>query len=126
MPQIPLQVMRQICLSIAVNVPYQDCMLNLRDALLFIADTYGDELEAHGGKSLPRVSTIVLNQGGFFRRLRDGKTCTIDSFEAMLRWFAEPANWPDGCIPGPVAAELSRLVAAPLEQDDRPALAVGD
>ncbi|WP_054731609.1 hypothetical protein [Sphingopyxis macrogoltabida] len=88
-------------------------MTNLRNALLSVADAYTDEINMHGGKSLARVSTIVLNQGRFFQRLRDGKTCTLDSFEAVLEWFSSPANWPGGTIP-PAAADMLAHFATPV------------
>lgn len=87
-------------------------MTNLRDTLLSVADAYTDELASHGGKSLARISTIVLNQGRFFQRLRDGKTCTLDSFEAVLLWFALPANWPAGTIPPSAATLLAPFAPA--------------
>lgn len=86
-------------------------MINLRTSLLALADAYSGEVDAHGGKSLARVSTIVLNQGGFFQRLRDGKTCTLDSFEAILRWFSSAENWPRGLIPDAAAALLTPLAS---------------
>lgn len=81
-------------------------MVSLRNMLLTIADSYSDAVTAHGGRSLARVSTIVLNQGGFFHRLRSGKTCTLDSFEMLVRWFAEPENWPNKCIPESIELRL--------------------
>ena len=78
-------------------------MLNLRETLLAVADAYAGQRQLRGGASLARISTIVLNQGGFFQRLRVGKTCTLDSFEALLRWFAVAENWPNCTIPDDIA-----------------------
>jgi hypothetical protein len=48
----------------------------------------------HGGRSLARISTIVVNRGSFFSSIRTGKTCTVASFDLLLEYFADPANWP--------------------------------
>ncbi|WP_395830293.1 hypothetical protein [Elstera sp.] len=45
------------------------------------------------GLSEARISTLIVNQGGLFGRLRAGKTCTVDTFLAVKRWFAD--HWPD-------------------------------
>ena len=41
-------------------------------SLLRVADAYAAQAAEHGGKSLARVATIVVNRGSFFERLRDG------------------------------------------------------
>jgi hypothetical protein len=92
-------------------------MLNLRDTLLAVAAAYDVEAAAHGGKSLARVSTIVLNQGGFFQRLKSGKTCTLESFEALLAWFWSPSNWPSSRIPGDVESLLAPLNREPASAE---------
>lgn len=92
-------------------------MLTLRDKLLRVADAYVRQIDHAGGKSLARVSTIVLNQGAFFRRLREGKSCTIDSYEAIVRWFADPRNWPGGVIPETVGGLLSASNTASAEAE---------
>lgn len=74
-------------------------MINLRDALLAIASSYENEVSAHGGRSLARIATIVVNRGAFFERLRAGKTCTLETFQALICWFALADNWPGNSIP---------------------------
>lgn len=84
--------------------------MTLKQTLLAVADIYVGEAEVHGGKSLARISTIVLNQGGFFDRLRSGKTCTLDSFEAVLRWFSDADNWPARSIP----EQINTILRSPV------------
>lgn len=84
-------------------------MINLRDTLLELADAFKAESEQHGGRSLARVATIVVNRGAFFDRLRDGKTCNLTSFEAMVAWFAQAENWPQKVIPASAGEILDRL-----------------
>lgn len=87
-------------------------MINLRETLLAIADAYEIASVNAGGRSLARIATIVVNRGAFFERLREGKTCTLPSFEAFIAWFSEPANWPAGVIPHAPAQLLAPLVSA--------------
>ena len=61
-------------------------------------------------RSLARVSTIVRNDGKFFRRLGEGAGCTMDTYAKCLRWFSE--HWPEG-LPWPDG------VPRPAEEDDR-------
>lgn len=46
------------------------------------------------GRSEARVSTLVLNNGIFFERLKAGKGCTVDNLLRVKRWF--DLNWPKG------------------------------
>jgi len=86
-------------------------MIDLRESLLHIAAIYEMETNAHGGRSLARIATIVLNRGAFFDRLRTGKTCTLNSFEAAISWFEDPQNWPDGSIPDLAKRRLDMLAS---------------
>lgn len=82
-------------------------MLNLRQILLALADLYELEATEHGGRSLARVATIVVNRGAFFERLKIGKTCTLTSFEVFIGWFANAENWPTKSIPVDAAALIN-------------------
>lgn len=62
------------------NAPYQD--------LITLADAYGRHLNL----SHWRVSYLVRGDGQFFRRLTDGKGCTVKTAVAALGWFAD--HWP--------------------------------
>ena len=73
--------------------------------LIRIADAYEREAQLHGGRSLARISTIVVNRGSFFTSIRAGKTCTVASFDLLLGYFGEAANWPRS-IPIAAIAEL--------------------
>jgi hypothetical protein len=41
-----------------------------------------------------RVATLVRNDGKFFARIRAGASCTMDSYEHCVSWFAN--HWPPG------------------------------
>lgn len=56
--------------------------------LLDLASLYG----AHTGVSHWRVSYLVRRDGQFFKRLEQGKTCTMKTAAAVLDWFDK--NWP--------------------------------
>lgn len=88
-------------------------MLNLREILTSLADAYELEVAKHGGRSLARISTIVVNRGSFFSSLRSGKTCTLGSFEAIIEWFASADNWPAREIP---ASALKALNSLPINE----------
>lgn len=73
-------------------------------ALLKVADAYSAQVAAHGGKSLARVATIVVNRGSFFERLRDGGGCSARNLDRMADWFREPSNWPREIVPAAIEA----------------------
>lgn len=76
--------------------------MDYRTHLLTLARAYGDATH----RSLARVSTLVRNDGKFFRRLNEGAGCTMDTYAKCLRWFADhwphDRSWPDG-VPRPAA-----------------------
>lgn len=47
---------------------------------------------AHTGLSHWRVSFLVRGDGQFFRRLADGKSCTVRTATQVLQWFSD--HWP--------------------------------
>lgn len=64
-------------------------MLNLRDQLLRVSDSYC----AGVNLSRSRVSTIVFNGGGVIDRLASGGDLATSNFERAMIWFS--ANWPE-------------------------------
>jgi hypothetical protein len=60
---------------------------------------------AASGKSPATLSTRVVNDGKFFARIEQSRTCSVASWEQFLGFFRDSANWPNDTIP-PDAAEL--------------------
>lgn len=83
------------------------------NALRTVADAYEGEVERHGGKSLARVATIVVNNGTFFQRLREGKPFLVHNLEKCAKWFRDPQNWPSG-IPYHASVALSSIGRPPF------------
>ena len=84
------------------------------NAMRTLAACYEQEVAAHGGKSLARVATIVVNNGAFFTRLREGKPFLVHNLEKFAAWFREPANWPDLSIPHDAVAALTSIGRPPF------------
>lgn len=71
--------------------------MDYRETLLTVARAYS----AAAGLSMARVSTLVRNDGKFFKRMEEsGAGCTMATYEAAMRWFAQhwpgTADWPAG------------------------------
>jgi hypothetical protein len=99
----------------AAYLPYSFIMdMTYEAALLKVADAYAARVAKHGGKSLARVATIVVNRGSFFERLRDGAGCSSRSLGRLFEWFRDPANWP--------ANDISDEARSALAGVGRPAL----
>ncbi|WBO22302.1 hypothetical protein [Sphingomonas abietis] len=92
----------------AAFMPYK-CGMRYEDALVLIGRTYSATVVRHGGRSLSRVATILVNQGCFFHRLESGKTCTARNLERVAAHFRVPANWPNGVIPDVAVAALAQI-----------------
>ncbi|KAA8426552.1 MULTISPECIES: hypothetical protein [Acetobacter] len=43
-----------------------------------------------------RIANLAGRDGAFFRRLRNGKSCRLDTAQKMLSFFSD--NWPEGAI----------------------------
>ncbi len=84
------------------------------NVLRTLAACYEQEVAAHGGKSLARVATIVVNNGAFFNRLREGKPFLVHNLEKFAAWFREPGNWPNLSIPHDAAAALTSIGRPPF------------
>lgn len=63
--------------------------MTLRDQL--IADA--TQFCAQVGISKARLSTIVLNNGKFFKQLEAGRDCTTGIFERFQAIFSSPEAW---------------------------------
>jgi len=70
--------------------------MDYRKRLLTVATRYADATNL----SLARVATLITGGGVFFKRLEEGRGCTVDSYENCLQWFSNhwpsEATWPDG------------------------------
>jgi hypothetical protein len=58
---------------------------SLAEQLLHRVDAYA----ARVGLSAARISTLAVNDGDLVRRLREGKTLTVRTFEKFMAWLAE-------------------------------------
>lgn len=88
-------------------------------SLITIADAYAGAVAKHGGKSLARVATIVVNRGSFFDRIREGGGCSARNLDRIAEFFREPANWPQGELPLAASAALEgigRPISSAAEQ----------
>ncbi|HEX2114218.1 MAG TPA: hypothetical protein VHM01_07415 [Alphaproteobacteria bacterium] len=79
--------------------------MDYRDEMLTLARLYCQRT----GLSLARIATLVRNQGAFFKHIEDGKGCTVDTYNKVMRWFAErwpnDLAWPEGIGRPPLAQE---------------------
>ena len=94
------------------------------NALRTLAASYEEQVAKRGGKSLSRVATIVVNNGAFFTRLRDGKPFLVHNLEKFAAWFRDPANWPDCVIPDTAEQALASM-GRPSLASQMPHSAVG-
>jgi hypothetical protein len=70
--------------------------LKLKTRLRRLADQWC----ASHDRSLARLSTLVMNDGGFFERLRNPKAGVTDgTLEKFARFFANAEHWPVGDVP---------------------------
>ena len=84
-------------------------MLNFDDAILTICRSYAAAVEEHGGRSLARVATIIVNRGSFFEALERGATCTTRNLEKAAAYFRDPAHWPNAHIPNDALRALAGI-----------------
>lgn len=80
--------------------------MNLTDHLNACAELWAEA----SGKSVARLSTIVVNDGKFFARLGTGKlgihTATLEKF---ADFFADAGAWDEGRIPAEVSEFIHRV-----------------
>lgn len=70
--------------------------MKLKTRLRRLAERWCD---AHD-RSLARLSTLVMNDGGFFERLRNPKAGVTDgTLEKFAKFFADASNWPLANVP---------------------------
>jgi hypothetical protein len=85
-------------------------MENFEQHLTALCDAYAN----HMSITHWRVSFLVRGDGSFFKRLKDGSTCTLKTFRKSIQWFSdhwpEDLEWPEG-IPRPSKSEQKREVA---------------
>ncbi len=62
--------------------------MDQRDTLLLLAETYA----AATNRSVARVATLAANDGKFFRRLSEGRSCTFPVLNRTIQWFSD--HWP--------------------------------
>lgn len=62
----------------------------------------GSALAKARGLSEARIANLAGRDGGFFARLRNGKSCRLDTAKRMLQFFSD--NWPEG-LPWPDCVE---------------------
>ena len=76
--------------------PIVFAMVDLRAYLLALAVAYCGAT----GRSESHIGHAIRGRGGFIAGVRAGRSCTIDTWDAAVRWFAAhwPADtpWPDG------------------------------
>lgn len=61
----------------------------LREKLLKDANTFCEK----EGISLARLGGIVMNHGGFFKRIEEGGDCKTSVYESFQKIFADPDEW---------------------------------
>lgn len=81
--------------------------MTLKQQLLAAATTYSTAT----GRSLARLSTVVVNDGNFFVRLQKSNgDCTTATYEKFMAWLR--ANWPAGvAMPEAVHRAQARCAA---------------
>jgi hypothetical protein len=93
------------------------------DALMQTAQAYSAAVATHGGKSLSRVATIVVNRGSFFERLQQDVSFSVRNLERFAEWFRNAENWPRGEIPQNAAEALSSMGRPPVIDHSHSSLA---
>lgn len=76
--------------------------------LIDLCDAYAH----HMNISHWRVSFLARGDGQFFKRLGDGKGCTVSTMVKVMQWFSD--NWPDDLewpqdIPRPPASKKKEV-----------------
>lgn len=68
---------------------YRGMSRNIHKSLIELSELYAE----HMNISHWRVSYLARGDGQFFKRLQDGKSCTLKTADTLVLWFS--ANWPD-------------------------------
>ena len=93
-------------------VPHRDGM-----DLLIEMRSLSDRWCQANDRSLPRLATIVVNDGKLFDRLATGAGCTIATYQRFLRFFQSADNWPSNEIPPDVVDRLELLCSEALSAE---------
>lgn len=64
--------------------------MDYRSQLLTLCSAYC----AARSRSEARIATVVAGRSNFFAQIREGRTCTVDMYLHVQRWFGE--HWPEG------------------------------
>lgn len=76
--------------------------MQLIERLLEVANMWS----AANDRSLPRLATIVANDGKLFDRLANGATCTVATLERAFSFLADAENWPGKRVPDRATAVM--------------------
>ena len=68
--------------------------MKLREQLIRKAENYSDV----AGISLGRLSTLLRNDGKFLDRIKNGASCTLETYEHCMSWM--DANPPEEHVKG--------------------------
>lgn len=74
--------------------------------LLALGETYSH----HSGLTLKTVGLYVADDGKFFQKFAEGRSCTLKRANAVVSWFSE--NWPDDLEWPPAITRPSKKEAA--------------
>jgi hypothetical protein len=64
--------------------------MGYREQLLALVSAFA----AATGRSEARIANLAGRDSRFFQRMREGKTCHVDTLHRVIEWFR--ANWPAG------------------------------
>lgn len=70
-------------------------MENIEKNLVDLCDAYADHLNITHW----RVAFLARGDGSFFKRLKEGRTCTLKTSRMVIQWFSdhypEDLEWPE-------------------------------
>lgn len=74
----------------------------------------GRWLTAHHNAGNSRVSLATLGarvhkDAKLFERLKAGGSLSVERYEALVAYLADPANWPDGALPADARLDLAAM-----------------
>lgn len=79
---------------------------DIHTQLINLCERYGKHLQI----SHWRVSFLIRGDGQFFYNLNRGRSCTVKTAQAVLKWFSdhwpEDLEWPDD-VPRPEVSEAA-------------------
>lgn len=62
--------------------------MDYRTKILSLATTYCEATK----RSEARVANLAGRDGKFFTRIRNGRSCSVDTLNNLVQWFSD--NWP--------------------------------